>query len=415
MGQRHGGAYGFIENGHAVVLGEGGDQASHHLDGSSLLGLRDEQRLEAPGQRGILLDMALVLAPSGCPHRAQGSTRKSRLEQIRGITGAGRSTCADQGVHLVDEKNDGLSRLSRFFEQRLQARLELASHAGAGQQCPHIEAQQTRVFEVRRHVTTGDCQSEPLDDGCLAYAGLACEQGVVLPPTQQDVDHGANFMLAPDDRIDLPAARALGQVGAVPGQCGFVIGLIGDGAAGLSGHGRRQAGAVVWPFLLFRRPGDDLGDGIRQLVGGNFLKCRRDAEQHAPQFRRLHQGCEQPATAHTAITEFKARQHPGALDGHLDVMREVDQRRGARGQTEQGGGQVFLDGLRVDLVVAADTMQVAVVELPELMDPVRQLDVRVASEPRKSCRGFDAAKQGEIELAEQRPPGNRHATISRAT
>ncbi len=183
-------------------------------------------------------------------------------------------------MHLVDEKNDGLDRLARLFEQRLQARLELAPHAGTSQQRPDVEAQQTRVLEIRWHLAAGDGQSEPFDNGGLAHTGLAREQGIVLPPAQQDVDHRANFVFAPDDRIDLPTARALGQIGAVLGQRGFVIGLIGDGAAGLPRYGWRQARAVVWPFAVFRRSGNDGGDGVRQLV------CTRAASSQAPRTQR---------------------------------------------------------------------------------------------------------------------------------
>ncbi|MDM0003260.1 hypothetical protein QTI51_07300 [Variovorax sp. J22G73] len=56
-------------------------------------------------------------------------------------------------------------------------------------------------------------------------------------------------------------------------------------------------------------------------------------------------------------------------------------------------------------------MQIAVVELPELVDPMRQFNVGIASQPRERRRGFDAAKQGEVELAEQGSARDRHGAI----
>jgi hypothetical protein len=56
-------------------------------------------------------------------------------------------------------------------------------------------------------------------------------------------------------------------------------------------------------------------------------------------------------------------------------------------------------------------MQVAVVELPELMDPVRQLDVGIAPQLGEGGRGFDAAKQGEVEFAEQGTACDRHQAM----
>jgi hypothetical protein len=54
--------------------------------------------------------------------------------------------------------------------------------------------------------------------------------------------------------------------------------------------------------------------------------------------------------------------------------------------------------VRIDLVVAADTVQVTVAELPELMEPVRQLDIGVAAQFGKRRGRLDGAKQRAIEL-----------------
>ena len=56
---------------------------------------------------------------------------------------------------------------------------------------------------------------EPFDDGRLADAGLADEHGIVLGAAREHLNDAANLLVASDDRIELAAARELGQVAPV--------------------------------------------------------------------------------------------------------------------------------------------------------------------------------------------------------
>ncbi|PBI92903.1 hypothetical protein BKP43_16470 [Variovorax boronicumulans] len=167
-------------------------------------------------------------------------------------------------------------------------------------------------------------------------------------------------------------------------------------------------------FLPFGGAGHDGTDGLRQLVCWDSLECRRDAKKHAPQVRRLKQRSKQPRTTYAMRAELEAREYPRALDGSFDVTGKIGQRGGTGWQAGQGRCEVFLDGLRVDLVVPADAVQIAVVELPELVNPVRQFDIGIAAQLGKCGGGLNAAKQGEVELAEQRSPRDRHCAMCRA-
>lgn len=285
-------------------------------------------------------------------------------------------------------------------------------HAGTSEQRTYIETEQASIAQRGRNLAVGDCQRESFDHGCLAHPGLSGEQRVVLPPAQQDVDHRADLVFAADHRIDFAAARAVGQVSAIPRQGGFAVRRIGDRAARFSWHCGREAQAIVRPFVVFRGACDEGNDVIHQLLDRELSEGGRYAKEQPPQIWRLHQRRKQPRTAHTTIAEFEAGENPGALDGRFDVMGKIAQRCRARGQFRQSGNQIFFDNLKINLVMAADAMQIAVIDLPDLMNPVRQFDIWISSQLGKCCCGFNAAKQGEIELAEQRPSGDRHCNLS---
>ena len=131
----------------------------------------------------------------------------ARLEQIRGIAGAGRPAGADQRMGLVDEQDDRRRRALHLVDHRAQPLLELALHRGAGLHQADIERAKPHAAQRRRHVARGDALREALDHRGLADAGLAGEDRIVLPPPHQHVDDLADFLVAAEDRVHL-AGRA---------------------------------------------------------------------------------------------------------------------------------------------------------------------------------------------------------------
>ena len=65
-------------------------------------------------------------------------------------------------------------------------------------------------------VALDDAAREPLGDRGLADAGLADEHRVVLRAAAQHLDDAPDLLVAPDDRVELAAARVLGEVAAEP-------------------------------------------------------------------------------------------------------------------------------------------------------------------------------------------------------
>ena len=68
--------------------------------------LADVDRLEAPLERRVLLDVLLVLVERGGADRAQLAAGEHRLEQVGGVDGALGGAGADDRVQLVHEQDD---------------------------------------------------------------------------------------------------------------------------------------------------------------------------------------------------------------------------------------------------------------------------------------------------------------------
>ena len=111
-----------------LVLG-----AQAHED---LLGILDarllyEDGLEAARERGILLEMLLVLVERRRTDDLDLAARERRLQDIGGVERALCRTRANECVHLIDEEDDR-AVLTHLVDESLEALLELAAVLRAG-------------------------------------------------------------------------------------------------------------------------------------------------------------------------------------------------------------------------------------------------------------------------------------------
>ena len=395
------GVQGFVENLHLMVLLHGRGHAAHHQQRLVLGGLWHLHHLEAAGQRRILLDVLLVLGPGGGRHGAQAAARQRRLEQVGGVAGTGRATGADQGVGFVDEQDDRLGRGLHVFDDLAQALLELAFHAGAGLQQADIQAAQLDVLECRRHVTGGDAQGETLDHGGLAHAGFTGKDRVVLPTTHEDIDQLADLLVATDDGVELALARLLGDVdGETLERLLLAHRRRRHGATGLArcGSGKTVAGGQV----VLRRIADVLVETLAQGLHLDLGELARQAQQHLAQARRLEDADDQVAGTHLMLAEHQAAVDPATLDRFLDVRGQVGDRGRAARQAVECVGQVSRQACRLQAELADDAVQVGVLQLQELVKPVRQFDVGIAAQLAEHGGGLDGLVADAVELAEQR-------------
>ena len=91
----------------------------------------------------------------------------------------------------------------------------------------HVEGEEFLLLQPLGHVALDDAQGEAFDDGGLADAGLADQDGVVLGATREHLDGAADLLVAADHRVELLVARRLGQVAGIALQ--GVVALLGRG------------------------------------------------------------------------------------------------------------------------------------------------------------------------------------------
>ena len=159
-----------------VPLAQAAQDRDRLLDGR----LVDQHRLEAPLERGVLLDVLAVLVERRRADRVELAAGKHRLEQVGRVHRALGRARADDGVQLVDEQDDPALGVLDLLEDGLEPLLELAAELGAGDQRAEVERDDPLVLEALRDVAADDPLGEALDDGGLADARLADQDRVVL-------------------------------------------------------------------------------------------------------------------------------------------------------------------------------------------------------------------------------------------
>ena len=175
--------------------------------------LLDLDRLEAALEGGVLLEVLAVLVERGGADGLQLAAGQHRLEDRGGVDGALGGTGADERVQLVDEQDDVAAGLD-LLQHLLEALLEVAAVAAAGDERAEVERVELLVVQRLGHVVADDVLGEALDDGGLADAGLADQHRVVLGAAAEHLHDPLDLALAPDDRVELLLAGELGEVAA---------------------------------------------------------------------------------------------------------------------------------------------------------------------------------------------------------
>ena len=145
--------------------------------------------------------------------RLELAAREHRLEDARGVDRALGGPGADERVQLVDEQHDVAARAD-LLQDLLQALLEVAAVARAGDERAEVERVDLLALEGLRDLAADDVLREALDDRGLADAGLADQHRVVLRPARQHLHDPLDLLLAADHRVELGVTRELGEVPA---------------------------------------------------------------------------------------------------------------------------------------------------------------------------------------------------------
>ena len=175
-------------------------------------GLSDEDRLEAPLERRVLLDVLAVLVERRRADRAQLAAGEHRLQEVGRVDGALCCAGADDRVQLVDEEDDLAGRVLDLREDGLEPLLELTPVLRPGEERADVERPHALALQPLGNVARDDALGEALGDRRLSHAGLADQNRVVLRPARQHLHDAADLLVAADDRVELARLRERGQI-----------------------------------------------------------------------------------------------------------------------------------------------------------------------------------------------------------
>ena len=210
--RRHQGA---VVDLHAVEDLEALAEPTQDREGVLLVGLVDDDRLEAALERCVLLDVRAVLVERGRADHVQLAAGEQGLEHVAGVHRPLGGAGADDGVQLVDEQQDVALGALHLVEHGLQPLLELAAVLRAGDERAHVQGEDGLVPQALGHVAVGDPLGQALDDRGLADPGLADQDRVVLALARQDLDGPADLRIPADHRLELAGRRCRDEVAAV--------------------------------------------------------------------------------------------------------------------------------------------------------------------------------------------------------
>ena len=279
-----GGHDGLVLDPHLVVVFVTLLQAAEDRDGVLLRRLVDHHLLETAFEGLVLLEVFLELVERRGSDGPQLAPRKGRFEDVRGIHRPRRLAGADQRVDLVDEEQYLALAGRNLLHDGFQTLLELALILGACDQRTHVQRVDDLRLQVLGHVAVDDPAGDALGDGGFADAGLAHENRIVLRAPRKDLQHAADLLVTPDDRVEFSRARLLVEVDGILAQ--RVELLLG----GLRIDRRTLAeGADRLDQLLFRRAAafEDVGglpalghEGQQQVFDGGVFVAEILREVH---------------------------------------------------------------------------------------------------------------------------------------
>ena len=192
-----------------VAVAQAAQDLRRLLDGRFV----DLDHLEAPRERAVAVERALVLGVGGRADAAQLAGGEAGLQDVRSVERAGRHRAgADDRVDFVDEQ-DVIGLGDDPVDHGLQPLFEVAAVTRPGQERAHVERVDRDLGDEFRHVALVDGKRQTLDDGRLADARVAHQDRVVLPSPRQRLADDPYFVQTSNQRIDGTLRGALVQVG----------------------------------------------------------------------------------------------------------------------------------------------------------------------------------------------------------
>jgi hypothetical protein len=254
-------------------------------------------------------------------------------------------------VDLVDEENRARPRHQRA-DDGLEALLEVAAEARAGEERARVEREHLGAGEHVRHVVVEQPCRQAFGHCGFADASLADEHGIVLPPAAEHLDGPLQLLRPADQRIEQALPGAIGEIQTVR---------------------RKRIARGRRPF--FAGPGFRLAAAAprRRLLAGRrrLAHAVRDEVEHVEPRDVLR--FEQPGRVRLRLLQDRRQDVPGvdlgalgALDVEHGRLEDAPERRGL--------------------------FRLALVPAPQLLDRRVEVLVELAAQPRQvgAAGGQDA-------------------------
>ena len=170
-----------------------------------------EHFLEPALQRSVFLDGVAILVESRCADALYCASCQSRLHYVCSVHCSGSTASTYEGVYLVYKYND-VRVLLEFFQQSLDALLELSAILRASHHARHVEVHHALAEEHWRCLPLGNHLCQTFHYGALAHARFAYEYGVVLLSAAQYLHHALHFLCSAHHRVEFSVACSLCEV-----------------------------------------------------------------------------------------------------------------------------------------------------------------------------------------------------------
>src|SRR5690606_18940391 len=259
-----------------------------------------------------------------------------------------------------------------LLEHLLQALLEVAAVAAAGDQGPEVEGVELLALEGLGDLLVDDGLGQALDDGGLADARLAHQHRVVLGAAGQDLHDPLHLAGTADDRVELLLAGQLREVAAELVEDQRARRLLGRAARARGGTGllaRRAARALVAGQQLDDLLADagQVGPQLDQHLRGHPLALADEAEEDVlgadvvvAELQRLAQGQLEDLLGAGRERDVPGRRRAALADDLLDLLPHRLEADAQRLERLRGDPLALVDEAEED-VLGAD---VVVVEEP---------------------------------------------------